>query len=296
MSSSPTAPTSTTPSSTSCSSRPEVAVIACGALGGHIREIAARRGWVLELRQLPSLLHNHPERIAPAAERLAVELLGRGLRVALGYADCGSYGALDELCARLGLRRLRGLHCYDVLAGPDRLREVFERDPGTYLLTDFLVRGFRRLVLAELGLDAHPELWPDYFGHYRRLVWLAQSRDAALEAEAAAVAAMFGLPLTVIDVGTAGLERELERLLTEPGPPAPPAGPRSPASARSSAASQPAAAPPTPAVPEAPHVPAPARPRPAPEPSPAMKVDLLHSGVTQIHIHRQRVGRESGQR
>ncbi|HEV2244647.1 MAG TPA: DUF1638 domain-containing protein, partial [Streptosporangiaceae bacterium] len=121
MSSSPTAATSTTRSSSSCGSRREdastaVAVIACGALGGHVREISARRGWPVELHSLPSLLHNHPERIAPAAERLARDLQARGLRVALGYADCGSYGALDDLCARLNLRRLPGLHCYDVLA------------------------------------------------------------------------------------------------------------------------------------------------------------------------------------
>jgi hypothetical protein len=86
----------------------QVAVIACGALGGHVREIAARRGWAIELHCLPSLLHNHPDRIAPAAEQLARDLQGRGLRVALGYADCGSYGALDSLCERLGLRRLPG--------------------------------------------------------------------------------------------------------------------------------------------------------------------------------------------
>jgi hypothetical protein len=190
-------------------------VIACGALAGHVREIAARRGWPVEVHHLPSLLHNHPERIAPAAERIAVDLQARGLRVALGYADCGSYGALDELCSRLGLRRLPGLHCYDVFAGAGRLREMFEREPGTYLLTDFLVRSFRRSVLAELGLDVHPELWPDYFGHYRRVVWLAQSRDPALDAEARAVAARFGLPLTVIDGGTGGLERELGRLLAD---------------------------------------------------------------------------------
>ena len=192
-----------------------MAVIACGALGGHVRQIVGRRGWPVEVHTLPALLHNRPERIAPAAERLARELSGRGLRVVLGYADCGSYGALDELCSRLGLRRLPGLHCYDVLAGPDRVRALLEREPGTYLLTDFLVRSFRRSVLAELGLDRHPELWPDYFGHYLRLVWLAQARDAALEAEAAAVAAMFGLPLTVLDVGTGGLERELELLVGE---------------------------------------------------------------------------------
>src|SRR5712691_8078885 len=217
MSSSPTALTSTTGSSSSCSSpadgQPAVAVIACGALGGHIREIAARRGWALELRCLPSLLHNHPGQIAPAAEELARDFLERGFRVALGYADCGSYGALDNLCGRLGIRRLPGLHCYDVLGGPSRLRAMLAAEPGTYLLTDFLVRSFRRSVLAELGLDRHPELWPDYFGHYTRLVWLAQDRDEALDADAAGISAMFSLPLTMIDVGTAGLERELGLLI-----------------------------------------------------------------------------------
>jgi len=203
-------------------------VIACGALGGHIREIAARRGWAIELHCLPSLLHNHPERIAPAAEQLARDLQGRGLRVALGYADCGSYGALDSLCERLGIRRLPGLHCYDVLAGPGRLRAMFEAEPGTYLLTDFLVRSFRATVLSGLGLDRHPELWEDYFGHYRRLVWLAQDRTAVLEEKAAEIAAQFGLPLRTIDVGTGSLERELE-LMVPPAaeePAALPAGAR----------------------------------------------------------------------
>jgi hypothetical protein len=187
-------------------------VIACGALGAHVREIVTRRGWPVELHLLPSLLHNRPRDIKPHAERLARSAQARGLRVALGYADCGTYGGMDELCERLGVRRLPGLHCYDVFAGPERLRALFEAEPGTYVLTDFLVRTFRRSVLAELGLDHRPQLWPDYFGHYRRLVWLAQQPTSELAAEAEAVAAMFGLPLTVISVGTGGLEHELERL------------------------------------------------------------------------------------
>ena len=210
-------------------------VIACGALGGPIREITARRGWPIELHCLPALLHNRPAAITPEVERLAMAAQARGLPVAIGYADCGTYGALDELSARLGLRRLPGLHCYDLLAGPDRVAALFEAEPGTYVLTDFLVRSFRRTVLAGLGLDRYPELWPDYFGHYRRVVWLAQSRDPALEAEAQAVAARFGLPLTVIDTGTTRLERELEHLLTAsphatgPGPAhGAPAGPPHP--------------------------------------------------------------------
>jgi hypothetical protein len=190
-----------------------VTVIACGALGGHLREILARRGWRAELHCLPALLHNRPARIAFEAERLARQALARGQRVAVAYADCGTYGALDEVCARLGLRRLPGLHCYDVLAGPERMRAVFEAEPGTYVLTDFLVRSFERTVLAELGLDRHPELWPDYFAHYRRVVWLAQDWEPGLAAQAERVAARFGLPLTVVPTGIARLERELGSLV-----------------------------------------------------------------------------------
>jgi len=181
-----------------------------------VREIAARRGWAVDVHSLPALLHNRPAQIAPAARRLALELQAQGQTVALAYADCGSYGALDRVCAELGLRRLPGLHCYDVLGGPDQIRAALEAEPGTYLLTDFLVASFRRTVLAELGLDRYPELWPDYFGHYRRLVWLAQSRDPVLEAAAAGIAGQFGLPLTIIDTGTGRLEAELERLIQRP--------------------------------------------------------------------------------
>jgi hypothetical protein len=200
-------------------------VIACGALAGHIRDIASRRAWPVQVYPLPAALHSRPDRIAPAVADLAAALQARGLRVAIGYADCGSYGALDEVCRRLGISRLPGLHCYDVLGGASRVRALLARQPGTYLLTDYLVRSFRRTVLAELGLDRHPELWPDYFGHYRRLVWLAQHRDPALAAAADEIAAMFGLPLRVIDVGVGGLERELARLVTPMGLGSPPPAP-----------------------------------------------------------------------
>src|ERR1700678_3397482 len=180
MSSSPTAPTSTTVSSSSYPSRP-VEIIACGALAGPVRDIAARRGWPVSVRALPAVLHNRPQKIPLEAERALLSALATGHTVVLAYADCGTYGALDELCTRYGVRRLPGLHCYDVFAGGPRIASLFEAEPGTYVLTDFLLSSFDRSVLAELGLDRYPELWADYFGHYRRLVWLAQQPSAALE-------------------------------------------------------------------------------------------------------------------
>ena len=187
--------------------------MACGALAGHVRDIAARRGWPVAVRSLPALLHNRPQKITESAERAVVCALRSGRAVALAYADCGSYGGLDDLCARYRVRRLPGLHCYDVLAGPERVAAMFAAEPGTYVLTDFLLRSFGRAVLAELGLDTHPELWPDYFGHYRRLVWLAQQPTPALAEQAERVAAMFGLPLTRVEVGVSRLEQELARLV-----------------------------------------------------------------------------------
>ncbi|WP_203336777.1 DUF1638 domain-containing protein [Nocardioides limicola] len=212
MSSSPTAPTSTTVSSTSSASE-RLSLIACGALAQPAAEIAAARGWPLVVHPLPPLLHNQPQLIAGEVRALAERLLADGDRVAVGYADCGTYGALDEVCRELGLERLPGLHCYDVFAGPDRLAGFFAEQPGTYVLTDFLVRSFARTVLRELGLDRHPELRDDYFGAYTRVVWLAQEPSEELHALAAQAAGAIGLPLTVVDTGHAGLERELATLL-----------------------------------------------------------------------------------
>jgi hypothetical protein len=211
MSSSRTAPSSTTGSSTS--SRSDIALIACGALAQPAADIIERRGWSVAVHPLPPLLHNQPHLIADEVRGLATALSLRHQTVAVAYADCGTYGALDAVCSELGLRRLPGLHCYDLFAGESRLAAFLDEQPGTYLLTDFLVRSFDRTVVRELGLDRHPELRDDYFRHYTRVVWLAQEPDEALRALAEEAARKIGLPLTVVETGDGRLEEALEELL-----------------------------------------------------------------------------------
>ena len=180
----------------------------------HVAELSARRGWAVDVHPLPPLLHNRPERIAGEVERLVTSLRpAYASRVAVAYADCGTYGALDEVCERLGVARLPGAHCYDVFAGGDQVAELLRDEPGTYLLTDYLARSFRRSVVVELGLDRHPELRDDYFGHYRRVVWLAQRPSAELRAAAQEAAATIGLPLEVVVVGDRGLEEALAAIV-----------------------------------------------------------------------------------
>ena len=191
----------------------EWAVIACGALSADISEISQRRNWPLKIYPLPPLLHNHPKKIAGAVRDLLPEVIASHKRVVIAYADCGTYGALDEVVLEFGIDRLAGSHCYDVFATKERIGELMIEEPGTYYLTDYLVRSFHRSVIVELGLDRYPELRPDYFANYQRVLWLAQQPTPELTAMAEVAAAAIELPLSIEVTGTVGLERQLETLL-----------------------------------------------------------------------------------
>jgi hypothetical protein len=182
------------------------AIVACGALAVHVQAVARRRGLDVEVRPLPALMHNRPEQIAPAVEAVLDDDV-----VAVAYADCGTYGALDEVLG--DIPRLAGDHCYDVLAR-DEVRAALAEEPGTYLLTDFLARTFEHTVMRQLGLDRHPELRDAYFGHYTRVLWLAQHPTAATRKAAERAAAHLGLPLEIREVGDEALNAQLEELLS----------------------------------------------------------------------------------
>jgi Protein of unknown function (DUF1638) len=192
-------------------------VVACGAIARHVADVAERRSWPVDVHPLPPLLHNRPDRIAGEVERALTRLRHRYAKIAVGYADCGTYGGLDEVCARHEVRRLPGAHCYDVFAGAERFRALLAAEPGTYVLTDYLVTSFHRSVVVELGLDRYPELRDTYFGHYRRVVWLAQHPTDRLRAAADRAAGQMGLPLETIVVGDALLEEALAEMIGTAG-------------------------------------------------------------------------------
>lgn len=174
--------------------RPEVLVLACGAIAREVLAVIRLNGWTnVTVRCLPAKLHSRPERIAPAVDAKLTELRGRYARVYVAYADCGTGGELDGVLERHGVERLPGDHCYGFLTGNAEWEALHDAEPATFYLTDFLARHFDAIVVRGLGLDRHPELLPQYFGNYRRLLYLAQTDDDDLRARARAAAERLGL-------------------------------------------------------------------------------------------------------
>ena len=190
-----------------------VAVIACGAIATHISHITSSQGLDVTIYPLPPLLHNQPAKIAGEVEKTYLEIKDKHSKCAVAYADCGTYGALDTVIEKLGLKRLGGNHCYDIFAGKEKIAALMESDAGTYFLTDFLVKSFHRSVIVELGLDKRPDLRDDYFKHYNKMIWLAQNPTEELTTMAQAAADLIGLTLEIDVVGEGSLKEQILELL-----------------------------------------------------------------------------------
>jgi len=191
------------------------AFILCGALAREVLDISGRHGWQADVYGIPAIDHMYPDRIAPDVERKLHAIRARYDRVLVIFGDCGSRGALDDFLAREGLERIEGPHCYEMYGGT-LFQELMDEEPGTFFLTDFLVRGFRGTIWRGLGLDRYPQLRDEYFRNYRRLVFLTQSGAADLLERAEAVAAELGLPLEVRHTGYGLLEERLRAWMERP--------------------------------------------------------------------------------
>ncbi|MEQ8816229.1 MAG: DUF1638 domain-containing protein [Thalassobaculum sp.] len=175
-------------------SRPTTLYIACGALARELVALKRATGWAeLTITCLPAHWHNTPDKITPGVLRKIRSARRSYDRISVIYGDCGTGGELDRALAAEGVERIPGPHCYQFFMGTADFQALADDEPGCFFLTDYLVRHFDRLIVKGLGLDRHPELLPDYFGNYTKVVHLAQIADSSLKMRAEKAAARLGL-------------------------------------------------------------------------------------------------------
>ena len=186
-------------------------IVACGAIARELMQLGRVNRWThFKLYCLPAELHNRPAEIPAAVAAKVAAVKRRHGQVLVGYGDCGTGGALDAVLEEAGVERLPGAHCYEFLAGAPQFNALMDEEPGSFFLTDFLVRHFDRLIVRGLGLDRFPQLLGEYFGNYRRVVHLAQSGEAALREAAAQHASALNLAFEYRYTGFAPLRQALD--------------------------------------------------------------------------------------
>lgn len=197
---------------------PPTLLIACGALAHEIVWLQRANAWRhLTVACLPAHLHNTPSLIPEAVRRKIRGGRGRFSRILVLYGDCGTGGLLDKVLAEEQVERIAGPHCYAFFAGLPAFDALHDQEPGTFYLTDYLTRHFHRLMIEGLGLDKHPELLKDYFGNYKRLVFLAQTEDEALTRRAKAAAQRLGLSFERRFTGFGDLAQFLDKAASAEG-------------------------------------------------------------------------------
>ena len=199
------------------------ALVICGALGREVKDIVDRRQWDVDIYGVSALLHLYPSRIVDELREKLHDLRPRYQNLIVVYGDCGTTGRLEPLLEEVGALRLRGPHCYEMYAGEQLFAKVSDERPGTFFLTDWLVRNFDRAVIKGLGLDRDPELKPMLFGNYEAVLYLRQVPNPRLADKARDIAAYLELPLEIRDVGLGELEDRLAALVegaTSPNRPA----------------------------------------------------------------------------
>ena len=189
-------------------------IIACGALAREIQQLIEINSWTdVDVQCLPANLHNRPDQIPDRVLDKVQSNRDRYAHIFVAYADCGTGGLLDSALEALGVERLEGAHCYQFYAGSEVFEQLHDAEPGTFYLTDFLVRHFDRLIIDELGLDRHPELRETFFRNYSRLLYLSQAETPELVTKARRAADRLGLKFEHRPTGFGQLETGLNRFM-----------------------------------------------------------------------------------
>jgi hypothetical protein len=190
---------------------PKTIFIACAALGREVKAIIKKHGWHADFQAIDAKLHLRPKKIGPAVEARLKKTKDRYERHIVVYGHCGAFD-LDGILAKYGAVRPLGPHCYEQYGG-QHFAEALRAEPGTFILTDFLIRAWKKFVIQGLKIDKHPKLKDLLFHQYRRLLYYSQEENEELIAKAQEIADWLDVPLEIKHVEYGDLERRLVAIM-----------------------------------------------------------------------------------
>lgn len=196
------------------SPRADTLFITCSALGKEVRTIIRKHKWDAEYVPVDSRYHLYPVKIEEAVKEKLLETDGLYKRRVIVYGQCGAHNLDCIIADHEGAVRPVGPHCYEMFGGED-FRKSVKEVPGTYILTDYLIQAWDKLIIRGLKLDQHPQLKPLMFAHYKRMIYYSQEENEKLVEKAQAIAHDLGLELIVKHVAYGALETRLVAIMED---------------------------------------------------------------------------------
>jgi len=169
-------------------------IIACGALSHEIVHLIEINNWNhLDLTCLPAKYHHTPDKIPEAMREKIRENKNDYIKIYAMYGDCGTAGRLDKVLQEEGVERIEGPHCFSFFAGNEIYEQWGKNDITTFYLTDFFCKHFDKFVWQALGLERRDDMAEFVFGNYKKIVFIAQTENQALQQKAQEIAQRLNL-------------------------------------------------------------------------------------------------------
>lgn len=152
-----------------------IRIIACGVFRDALRQIEPQRfQHNVAITYITPYLHNYPHKLK--SEILHQIHLAQKAKdvILLLYGKC--YPELDQHLDEMGISRVSGEHCYEILLGSKRFHAIIDEEAGTYFIEKDLILNFPEYCIQPLELD-DPLMRESCFKHYTRLAYIRQPLD-----------------------------------------------------------------------------------------------------------------------
>ena len=153
-----------------------IRIIACGVFRDALRQIRPQHFHQnVSITYITPVSHNYPERLKEEILHQIHLAQKAGDKIMCLYGRC--YPALDDHLNEMGIPRVPGEHCYEILLGSRRFHAIIDEEAGTYFVEKELILNFSEYCIQPLELD-DPMMRESFFQHYKRLVYIRQSFDS----------------------------------------------------------------------------------------------------------------------
>jgi hypothetical protein len=150
-------------------------IIACGVFRDALRQIGPQRFHKNTfITYITPVSHNYPAKLKEEILHQIHLAQKAGDSILCLYGRC--YPDLDDHLYEMGIPRVPGEHCYEILLSSRRFHAIIDEEAGTYFIEMDLILNFPEYCVKPLELD-DPLMRESYFQHYTRLTYVRQPLD-----------------------------------------------------------------------------------------------------------------------